>query len=439
MDVSTSEQAPVTARLPQDGNPNEDDGVERLESVEMEIGPEGMDLEDVDPYRVDMESVPQSPASSIFLDDTTHPPSPDVTSSDFEQYEVHAPDSASKWKHSNDPNAEEKLPHRMNKRKRAAEAEIGMDDDSCEERGESRSAVASRKLKDSLKSGQFVVDERKKTVFEEKCRQMGGGARFRYEGKWEVLHLKCGKWSTMTEPYNTTRFKSHLETCKSKGAKGHNGCIDDFFRPRTGPARIGVSVKNMKQLSTTARRQVVVGGRSANADLETPPVIMESLPCLGLREEHNGRIPKYISRVLTEGAGSRSDSHITAKLFGNGVKYSQLGEKGKQLVQAAQVHSRTWIINRELQVIYSTNCRKTINRTSTESTCPECLSVLRLETFKKALSVEAAPLVSKKYIPRRWRTAATDLAVNLAEIHGLPGLLEAVGLSSLTVYPSAIG
>ena len=413
------------ARLPQDGNSNRDDEVEELDGIYMDTRPEGI------------EDIPQSPASSL-LDNTAYPLSSDVTSSDFERQEVHAPDSALKQEHPNDPCAE-KLPYRTKKRKRVCEVEIGTDDgDSCEERGESRSAVASRKLKESLKSGRFVINKQKKAVFEEKCKRMGNGARFHYGKKWEVLHLKCGKWLTMTEPYSTTRFKSHLDTCKSTGTKGQNGCIDDFFRPQAGPAHAGVSTKSTKQPSVTARRQVVVGGRSANAVMKTPPIVAKSLPCLGLREEHNNRIPKYISRALTEGAGSRSDSHVTAELFGNGVKYSQLGDNGKQLVQAARVHSRAWMINRELQVVYSTNCRKTIDRTSMESTCPECLSVLRLEAFKKALNVEPAPLASKKYIPRRWRTAATDLAVNLAEINGLPGLLEAVGPSS-SARSSVIG
>ena len=192
--------------------------------------------------------------------------------------------------------------------------------------------------------------------------------------------------------------------------------------------------KRSSQPSITARRQVIVGGHSVNTDPEAPPVIAESLPCLGLREEHNSKIPKYISRALTEGAGSWSDSHVTAELFGDGIKYSELGDKGKQLVQAAQVHSRTWTINRELQAIYSTNCRKAIDITSAESTCPECLGVLRLKAFKKALGTEPAPFGSKKYIPCRWRTAATDLAVNLAEINGLSGLLEAVSLPPSTRF-----
>jgi hypothetical protein len=430
-DHVVSKQPPIVAYVSHDSDPNEIDEVKGQDGAEMETVPDGVNTEDANLCEVYTKTTPQSPASGISIDDTVHPPS-----SDFEGDGTHPPEPTLKRKNSGGPDMKN-TPYRVEKRKRVGKAEIGTDDDeSCGERGESRSAAASRKLKESLKSGQFVVDERKRAVFEEKCKGMGGGARFRYGEKWEVLHQKCGKWSTMTEPYNTTRFKSHLDACKSKGTKGHNGCIDDFFQLQANSAGTGVLVKSMKQPTITVRRQVVVGRHSVKSDLETPPVIAESLPCLGLREDHNDRIPKYISRALTEGAGSRSESHITTKLFGNGARYSKLGDKGKRLVQAAQVHSRAWTINRELQAIYSTNCRKVIDATGAESTCPECLGILRLEGFRKALSVDPAPLASKKYIPHRWRTAATDLAINLADINGLPGLLEAVSPSPST--PSSI-
>ena len=94
------------------------------------------------------------------------------------------------------------------KRQKIGGVGVGTDDEgSCEERGESRSAVASRKLNESLKSGGFNANKQKRRSFEEKCERMGGGARFRYGEKWEVLHLKCGKWLTMNEPYNTTCHK----------------------------------------------------------------------------------------------------------------------------------------------------------------------------------------------------------------------------------------
>ena len=390
--------------------------------LEVETGTDGIGVPGLS--KVFNESALQIPASSTSPSDTTSLPP-----SGPEEHGTHPPDLVLKRKRDvhGSHSVENETSQGTRKRRRDRRVEIGTDDEeSCEERGESRSAVASRKLKESLGSGEFTADERKRGSFEEKCERVGGGVKFRYGEKWEVLHQKCGKWLTMSEPYNTTRFKAHLKTCKASGMKGHNGCIHDFFQPQANSAGVGGLTKVVKQPTVTVRKQVVIGGHSKKPDLGTLPIIADSLPCLGLREDHNDRIPKYISRALTEGAGSRSESHVTAGLFGDNTSYSELNDSERLLVQAAQVHSRTWTINRELQAIFSTNCRKAIGTATKKSTCPECLSVLGSKAFKKALSVEHAPLATKKYTPHRWRTAATDLAINLAEINGLPGLLEAV-------------
>ena len=426
---------------PRDKNPGEVNEAKELGEVVMETGLDELDVVDVELPNNCMRGIEESPASSIFLDNASNPPSSDVAYTDDEQYEDHPLEIDLKRRRSVDPNMEEKIPYRMKKQKKVGEVEVGTDygDDSRGDCGESRSAAASRKLKNSLKAGQFVVDGRKKVVFEEKCRQMDAGAKFRHGEKWEVLHSKCGKWSTMAEPYNTTRFKAHIGNCKSNHIKGRNGCIDDFFQPqKNSVCTMGALVESTGRPAIKARNQVFLSNHpGVDIDQDIPPIITESLPCLGLREEQNNQISKYISRTLTEGAGSRSDSKVTTELFGKNISYLQLGDRGKQFVQAAQVHSRLWTINCELQAIYSTNCQKVVGTKSTENACPECLAILKSKAFKKAVRTEPAPLALKKYIPHRWRTAATNLAINLAEINGLPGLLEAVSSLSLAI-PSAV-
>ena len=386
-------QSPIAAHAPLDISPSEVCKAQEIGTTEANPGP--------------LRSSTESPPPSINDE-------PDLPSSDIE---IGVYPLARKRKDPNDLGMGGR-PYKKTKQNTVSEQDTETDEESRDECGGSRSAAASRKLKDLLKSGQFVVDKKKRDAFEGKCRQMDGGVKFRYGDKWEVLHRKCGNWYKMTEPYNTTRFKAHLENCRSKGTKGRNACISDFFLPQGNPVT--------RQPIAKARSQVAIGGRSAGLELETPPVVVGSLPCLGLRENHDVRIPGYISRALTEGAGARSESRITAELFGRGHEYSKLGSQAKQLVQAAQVHSRIWSINRELQAIYSTSCEKVTDAKSMEGTCSQCLGILGLKVFKKALNVGPAPLAAKKFIPRRWRTAATDLAINLAEINGLPGLLEAV-------------
>ena len=334
--TSTSEQPTPIVEMLQDISLYTVDEAKGQEEEEMEIEIDG--VSNPGSCEIRTESTPPSPAPSISPGDDVHPP----------------PETVLKRKHRSSLDVEGSS-RGTGKYRRVKETAVGTDadDESCEERGESRSAVASRKLKESLKSGEFAVDEQKRTSFERKCEQMGAGVRFRYGEKWEVLHQKCGNWLVMAEPYNTTRFKAHLGSCKAKGTKGRNGCIDDFFRPRAESAGVGAS-KSTKRPIVTARRRVIVGGHSSGSDPKALPIIGGSLPCLGLREDHNNLIPKYISRALTEGGGSRSETHVAGELFGGGTRYSKLGDKDKQLVQASQLHSRAWTINRELQAIYST-------------------------------------------------------------------------------------
>jgi len=112
---------------------------------------------------------------------------------------------------------------------RVFEVEGRLDDEDSgrEVGGLSRSAAATRKLRKLMKLGRLVLDEQKKAIYKQKCLEMDMKARFHYNKKWEVLHSKCGKWFAMSEPYNTTRFRNHIEDCR---LKGQNGLIDDFFK-----------------------------------------------------------------------------------------------------------------------------------------------------------------------------------------------------------------
>lgn len=186
-------------------------------------------------------AVPQSPASSILLDNSAHLPSLD--------FEGRTSLPTLKRKCPSSPDLVE-APYERKREKWIGKEEIEVsDEESCGEKMGSRSVVASRKLKELLKSGQFVVDEQKRKVFEEKCEGMGDGVKFRYGEKWEVLHQKCGKWYAMTEPYNTTRFKAHLENCQSKNTKGRNTCISDLFLPRAKSTNTGSTMKTTTQLT----------------------------------------------------------------------------------------------------------------------------------------------------------------------------------------------
>jgi hypothetical protein len=409
---------------------------------------EGMELQDLT-----IEAVPQSPTPSVLLSDTACTPSSDAgvgttdvgdPATDGDEGMclagfgvVGANQSCGFTKQpkkramgSDDEDGGECVPIRKPQKKRVK----GSGDENGRDHALSRSAEASRKLKESLRSGTFVADEKKRGRFEGKCRGLDRHAKFGYKASWQVRHSKCSKWITMQELYNLTRFKEHIDGCRQMGEKGRNGTIDLFFKPRDAK-ETGTTMIKMAQPS--ARKQIFVGAdakrRETLIEPDLPPIqfISKERPCLGLRKDQDERIERYISRVTVEGGGSHSDTHITRKLFGIGVKYSELDDDSKHYVATAQVHAQKWKISHTLGAVFSTNCKGTVvvmSKTQS-STCDQCLCLLKLHGFKKALDVQPPSLDNLKFTPHRHRNAAINLGMNLAKIEGLSSLLEKVSWS----------
>jgi len=299
---------------------------------------------------------------------------------------------------------------------------------------QSRSTIASRRLRESMKSGDLVVDERKRGRFEEKCVEMDPGAKFRYQhAGWQVLHSKCLRWYKMSEPYNATKFKLHLGTCKVKGNE-RNASITSFFRPGD-PSDLNTGAK----VKTTAsgRKRIFIGGYTPAPTSIKPPhnnLFAQTQPCRGISNIHNPLISTYISRTVVEGAGSISLQKATKKVYGNDIKYSELTADQKATVAATQSHLRSWSINRELQAIFSTDCTKFVEQDRhPKMICSNCEKVIGLDAFKRALRVKPAPLERMKFIPVKYRGLLEDLGAKFAGIRGLSELLQEV--SSTTSNP----
>lgn len=395
-----------------------------------------------------VEAVPPSPTSSAPFSDVARPPSSDpgiettnvddpAASGDDGSHTTSGVEGASeppgfakqpkkRVKESDDESDGECEPTRKWRKKMVRES----DGESSEDCALSRSAKASRKLKEGLRSGTLVIDEGKRERFEKKCRGLDGHAKFDYKGGWQVRHSKCSKWVKMQEPYNLVRFGEHIKGCKRMGEKGRNGTIDLFFKQRDPK---GMKMTRIAQPS--ARKQIAAGANSKpliKPDRPSIPFASSERPCLGLGEDQDERIGRYVSRVIVEGAGSHSDTRVTRMLFGDGVKYSELDAGSKRYVAAAQVHSQKWKISHTLRAVFSANCKgKVMVMNMAQSpVCDQCLGLLKLDVFKKALSVQPPPLENLKFTPHRHRSAATSLGINLAKIEGVSNLLEKVSRSN---------
>ena len=232
----------------------------------------------------------------------------------------------------------------------------GVENDS--KNGLSQSAATSRRLRESARSGEFVVNEQKRKRFEEKCIETDCGAEFRYQDAgWQVLHLRCSKWFKMSEPYNTTKFRLHVGTCKAKG-KGRNASLTSFFKlrdPNDTEAKVKITVSGRKHIfvggSASTSTSAIHSSRPGN------PLVSQTHPCLGISDVQDHCVSASLSRTIVEGAGSISLKKATQQLYGD-VEYSKLTENEKTTVTIAQAHLRSWSINRELQVVFATNCMK---------------------------------------------------------------------------------
>ena len=379
-------------------------------------------------------ATPSSPISGILTDGESLPPTSDMSE---DLVDVIDSDDEGVWGESTLKRKASQELGVGTKRWKAvrAKTEVVLDDGSGAEtdggNGLSWSAVTSRRLRESARSGEFVIDERKKKRFEEKCIEMDCGAEFRYQDVgWQVLHSRCSKWFKMSEPYNTTKFKLHVGTCKVKG-KGRNASIMSFFKPRD-PNDINATEAKVK-ITVSARKQIFVGGGASTSTLAIDSsrldnqLVSRTHPCLGISDIQDHRVSTYISRTVVEGAGSISLQKATKQLYSD-AKYSELTDNQKSTVTIAQAHLRSWSINRELQVVFSTNCAKFVERSQrpTKTICGNCEKVASSDSFKRALRVKPPPLETMKFIPNKYRNALADLGAKFANIHGLSELLREV-------------
>lgn len=404
---------------------------------------------DSEPQSFTIEVVPHSPTSSVFLSDLDFPPHSD---GGIEPMAIDNPmfseDEGTDWTTSS--TAKANPPHgftkELKRRKRSGDGggkhepirgqpkRMKMSDD--EDGGLSRSAAGSRKIKEALKSGTFVVDEKKRGRFEEKCRGLDQHAQFCYGKSWQVRHSRCSKWVKMQEPYNTVRFGEHVDGCKHTGKDTRDGTIDMFFKPRssskTGTVRMAKPSARREIFTMATSRQKVA---PINPDLPPIPFITNERPCLGLEKDQDERINQYISRAVVEGAGSCSETNVAKNLFGSQVKYSELDDTSKRYVTAAQVHEQKWKISYTLGSIFSADCREKIAQ---GSTCDKCLDLLHLDAFRKTLNTRPSSLENLKFTPHRHRNAATNLGINLARIEGVSELLEKVSIHNFCCSSSAV-
>ena len=246
--------------------------------------------------------------------------------------------------------------------------------------GSSKSAVASRVLRQQLKEGSFEVVDDKYQRWKKKILDGDGEAKFDKDNICKVRHSICGTVVTVKEPYNSVRWKDHLEKCKAK-MKGK--------KPLKSPSlfAMGWAVKSAKKVKKVDT--VDIGEK----------LQVGQVPCPGITESDNPKVVQYLRRTGALGGGGRPLPVIAKELFNKLFSKLKLKSNRNKVVDT-QMHEWKWRNDHENLRVHSTSCQKKVADRSAAAKrpkpCPDCVNVLRSKAFKNAIHRPIPP--DKKFI-----------------------------------------
>ena len=245
--------------------------------------------------------------------------------------------------------------------------------------GTSKSAVASRLLRESVKKGSFIINEEKFQTWRSKILQSDPNSEFDAHDLWKVRHSVCGEWKRVKEPYDAARWNKHVKECEEEMKKKKIVKTPSLF----SMGWFKVEKKNTVKIE--------------------PP---SQVPCPGITEADDARITKYLKRTGVLGGGGRSLTVISNEKFGK--TFTELKEaKSKKTVVDTQMHEWKWRNDHGNLRVYSTSCQKLVNSRSTDSKrpkpCLSCVAVLQSRGFKNAIRVPTPSDKNYKFVNFRFR------------------------------------
>jgi hypothetical protein len=243
------------------------------------------------------------------------------------------------------------------------------------EPGTSRSAIASRKLREKATSGSYVVREKRFETWKEKITNLDPDARFDKKNTQKVLHSRCSAWLLVKEPGDTTRFKQHVEACQAK------------------PVPVRGTLMGMGWLKS--KKSVEEGGDGKDGGLKENGKKAQ-MPCRGVSDMDNPSVDRYLRRTGAEGGGGRSIHIISKERFKTDFK--NLSRVQKEEVQATQIAEWMWRNDHSRLRVHATNCERfTSSATLNLSLCGKCKNLLVTKAFADAIRKKMPEVENLKY------------------------------------------
>jgi hypothetical protein len=286
-------------------------------------------------------------------------------------------------------------------------------------KGKSRSAISSLRVREALRKGTFKVDDERLKAWKVQISRDDHGATFDPSNIRRVRHSICGGWVVVKQPFDRTRWNTHLKKCATKKNVRHEK-----------PSAHMATLKSMGFFNPGPKKEAKASDASASvkgfkaATTQDPPKVDE-YPCPGLSDADDGRVSKYLSRTQVLRAGSVSLQKIVEEIHGADVRYVDLDEAKRKRVVDEHEHRQTWRNIHERRKVYAVDCHKVVSEPHNGERafpCTNCLAVLRSKRFKNALQRDAPDEKNTIYIPNKFRN--TQIAQIYARCRGLQGIVE---------------
>ncbi|KAJ7577185.1 hypothetical protein C8J56DRAFT_798958 [Mycena floridula] len=257
-----------------------------------------------------------------------------------------------------------------------------------------RSEKASRAAADAGK-----VDEAARQKWKAGILAVDAHAEFDENNLRQVRCSNCSKWHKAKAANDFSRINEHYKECLLK--ERHK----------------------KKSRAKTSRTSTLLSHWTSAIRLRQKNE--KPLPCPGLSEPDEIRIPQYLRRTAVGGGGARSITVIADERFSR--LFSRLSRDEKKEVLDTQIHEHKWKNDHQHIRVFSTDCGGHASGQSEDEKrrrlpCGSCRELLKLHTFQNALSKPTRDDDNYKFINKHFRNEL--MGEHFAKVKGLKKLFD---------------
>ncbi|KAH6903462.1 hypothetical protein BKA70DRAFT_1110856 [Coprinopsis sp. MPI-PUGE-AT-0042] len=271
---------------------------------------------------------------------------------------------------------------------------------------QTRSAEYETALRQAHRAGTLLIDDERLQDWRTRIRAHNPNVLFdndpsKLDRFW---HPRCGKWIIVKAMYDMTRYTRHDKTCT--GSQNTQSLLS-FFRAK--PKGGALESKSKSKLATIV---------PASEDL--PPG--QNIPCPGLTERVDKRVPIYLERTGANGGGGIDVRRIVQTFFKKA--FSKLSKKKKEEAVDRQRLTQKWKNDHQNVRVHAVDCQRIVTARNKNAVAPclPCKTVYKSKEFKTAIAKPLPEPQNRRFTNKRWINEL--LGKLFASYHSLQDLVE---------------